>query len=103
MDLTDAGLGGKVLKEIYDTNNNLAMNIINYSDKIIPYLEKKELTIENLKNSTPREVSRLARKDISAQQLKENIAARAEPVGKWTAKVQEGRQTLSKETKGSQR
>ncbi|MGX6960825.1 MAG: hypothetical protein ACIPMY_06475 [Rickettsia endosymbiont of Pentastiridius leporinus] len=61
-----------------------------------------KLTPEDLKKCNLADIQNLAKGTITAEQLKTSLTEKA-PVGKWVAKVQEGRQTIAKETKGSQR
>lgn len=91
--------------KLYNKDNDLGELLIKLMSErrtSIP-LRNAKLTFEDLKKCKVEDIQNLAKGKVSARQLKENIAARTKPERKWTAKVQEERQTLSKETKGSQR
>ncbi|MGX6960469.1 MAG: hypothetical protein ACIPMY_04525, partial [Rickettsia endosymbiont of Pentastiridius leporinus] len=97
----------KQILEIYKENPDLTKTIIKNAYELAPILRTQKFTLEDLKKCSLADIQNLAKGTITAEQLKKDIPARTKlsnpPTGKWTAQVQEGRQTLPKENKGSQR
>ncbi|HJD55439.1 MAG TPA: hypothetical protein LFW21_02075 [Rickettsia endosymbiont of Pyrocoelia pectoralis] len=90
--------------ELYNKDNNLGELLIKLMSErrtSIP-LRNAKLTFEDLKKCNLADIQNLVKGTVTAQKLKTSLVEKA-PVGKWTAKVQEGRQTISQENKGSQR